>query len=124
MKTIQDIEARREAIFGEMRLIRSMERGSITEQYLKVPQRGKKPALRGPYYLMSRKEGKRTAGYRLTTKEEVERARRDVAAYRRFTALCDEYERLTDQLGPLERFSGGADAKKKPRRSPSSKTPK
>lgn len=48
MHTMQEIESRGDAALREMRSIRSMKRGTINEQYLKVPQKDKKPALRGP----------------------------------------------------------------------------
>jgi len=104
VKNIAAIEARREAILEQMRAFRSMERGTINEQYLKVRHQGKKePVLRGPYHAISRREGKRTVGYRLTTAGALERARQDVEAHRRFGELCREYEELTEQLGKLER---------------------
>lgn len=124
MDAIEDVESKRDAVLAEMRGIRSMERGSITEQYLKVPHKGGKPVLRGPYYLMSRKEGKRTVGYRLTTPAEVELAKRGVEAHRKFAALCKEYECLTERLGELERRAGGDGAKKKALRLRSNKTGK
>lgn len=123
MNQIKMIEERREKILREMRGIRAMERGTITEQFLKVRHKGQKePVLRGPYYLISRREGKKTVGYRLTSGEEVARARRDVDARQRFLALCREYEELTERLGRLEREIGEGSAEKKRRRPRSSET--
>lgn len=124
MKTIDGIQRQRDAVLSEIREIRSMERGSITEQYLKVPQKGGKPLLRGPYYSVLRREGKTTVGYRLTTEADLERAKRDVEAHRRFSALCKEYERLTERLGKLERGAEEEGRKKKPPRLRSNKTRK
>jgi hypothetical protein len=128
MNTIQDIESMRDRILAEMRSIRSMRRGTLTEQYLRVPHKGKKePVLRGPYYVFSRKEKKKTVGYRLTTPEELEAARRDVAAHKRFVTLCREFEEWTERLGALDRQgedSGESAGEKKRRSSPSSRTKK
>lgn len=125
MATISEVEARRDAILEQMRAIRSMERGSITEQYLKVPHKGKKePVLRGPYYVISRREGDRTVGYRLKSSEELERARRDVEAHKRFKELCQEFEQLTEHLGKLTRAQNEEARVKKGRKLRSSRTRK
>jgi hypothetical protein len=118
MNQVKVIEARREEILREMRGIRSMERGTITEQFLKVPHKGKKePVVRGPYYVISRRGAKKTEGRRLTSAEALAQARRDVEARQRFSDLCREYEELTERLGQLERQSAEAGAEKKRRKS-------
>jgi len=123
MSTIQEIEAQREAILDEMRRIRSMERGTINEHYVKVHHKGKKePVARGPYYVISRREKNRTVGYHIKTKEELERARRDVEAHKRFVELCRQFEELTQRLGELERADNKDEAEKKRLRSPLSGT--
>jgi hypothetical protein len=117
MNTLQEIENRRNAILHEIRSIRSMKRGTINEQYLKVPQRGtKQPALRGPYYVLSRREGSKTVSERLTTPEEVEQAQEDVAAHKRFVELCKEFEAISERLGVIQRKAEGIEEKKLPRR--------
>ena len=60
MKTIESIEKRREEIIDEIRNISSMRRGTINEQYLKVPRKDKESSLRGPYYVLTRKENRKT----------------------------------------------------------------
>jgi len=73
---LPEIEKRRDALLQEMRLIRSMKRGTINEQYLKVPQKGANPALRGPYHVLSRREGNKTVSERLTTPAKIEQAKK------------------------------------------------
>ena len=125
MENIKKIEAERESVLSEMRSIRSMRKGNVSEQYLKVQHKGKKkPVLRGPYYTLTCKQGKKTVGYRLTNKKELEAARLDVAAHQRFVELCKQFERLTERLGELERRAPEMVQEKKRRKSQSSKTPK
>ena len=124
MEKVKQVEAQREAVLKQMRAIRSMERGSITEQFLKVPHKGKKePVLRGPYYVITRREGNKTVGYRLKA-EDLERARGDVEAHKKFLTLCREFERLTEELGRLERDTKEARRVKKGLKSRSRKTRK
>ncbi len=56
MEKIEAVLARREAITKEMLSIRSMRRGTISEQHLKVTHSGKKePVECGPYYVLSQR---------------------------------------------------------------------
>lgn len=122
MDTVRQLEQRREAIIQQMRSIRSMRRGTVNKQYLKVPHKGRaEPALCGPYYLLTHKEAGKTVSQRLPA-DQVERVRADVAAHRRFLELCREFERVTEQLGQRELGGGGLGQEKKRRNSPSSRT--
>ena len=122
MNTIEEVEARREAILKEMRAIRTMERGTINEHYVKVRRKGAKgPVLRGPYYVISRREERKTVGYHLTA-QELERAKLDVESHKRFKELCRKYEELTERLGRLERASSESSREKKLPMSRSKKT--
>jgi len=117
--TVQELEARRNGILEEMRSIRSMRRGTINEQHFKTRLKGRKRiVLQGPYYILSRREGKKTASKRLKFPSELEQAQRDVAEYKRFMGLCREFERLTARLGELERGEKDLTQEKKPLRSP------
>jgi hypothetical protein len=114
MDTVRQLEQQREGILEQLRQIRVMRRGTINEQYLKVPHKKRaEPVPRGPYYVLSRYLGGKTVSQRLTGPEQVGQARSDVAAYQRFAALCREYEQVTEQLGRVERSGGGQDRKKK-----------
>jgi hypothetical protein len=121
MNSVKEIEDKREAILEEIRSIRSMKRGTINEQFLKVPRKGEKETvLRGPYYVLSRREGGKTVSQRLTSPSQLEQARREVAAHKRFVELCQEFEKLTEQLGEIESQREPA-VEKKRRKSPSRK---
>jgi len=122
MSTISDLEARRNAILEEMRSIRSLRRGNISEQFLKVRHQGiRVPVLRGPYYVLLRRDGKNVISQRVTSGPELAQAREDIESHRRFVALCREFEMLTEQLGELEREPSPIGQEKKQRRLPSNK---
>ncbi len=122
MNTVKELEARRNAIIEQMRSIRSMRRGTINGQHFKTRLKGRKGVvLQGPYYVLSRREGEKTVSKRLTSPIELERARKDVAEYKKFLGLCQEFERLTARLGELERGEQGLEQEKKEFRSLSNK---
>ena len=107
MDPLQQIEAQRLAILESIKAIRCMRRGAITEQFFPVLRRGQKQAARrGPYYVFTRHQGSQTVSRRLTTPRALQQAREDIDAFKRFQALCREYEQLTDKLGELERETG------------------
>ena len=123
--SIQELEVRRNAILEEMRSIRSMRRGTINEQHFKTRLKGRKGIiLQGPYYVLSRREGEKTNSKRLRSPAELEQARREVAEYKRFMGLCQEFERLTARLGELKRGENNLAQEKKRLSSPSNKTEK
>ena len=125
MDTVSQIENRRDDILKQMRAIRSMKRGTINEQYLKVKHKGKaQPVIKGPYYVFSRREGNKTVSERITSKAGLEQARQDVATHKRFVALCREFEQLTERLGEVERSESALQVEKKLRRLRSSRTEK
>jgi hypothetical protein len=125
MNTVQELEARRDAILDEMRSIRSMRRGTINGQHFKTHLKGRKGiAFQGPYYVLSRREGEKTVSKRLKSPAELEQARSDVSEYKRFMGLCQQFERLTAHLGELEREPQDVSQEKKGFRSLSSKMEK
>ena len=115
--SVQAIEERRREVVALLLAMRSMVRGALTEQFLKVPHKGKdEPALLGPYYVLSRSVKGRTQSSRVK-KKEVEQVRLGVDNYKRFESLCTEFAELTERLGELEHEAGASesDLKKKPK---------
>lgn len=91
------------------------------EQYLKVPQKGKAPERRGPYWLYTCKKKGKSAGHRLNP-EEAKRYIQEIEASHLFQKLCDEYAEVTERLGELERQLEYDSPENKRRKSRSSKT--
>jgi len=114
MDTVQQIEQRREAVLVQMRQIRSMRSGSITEQSVMVRHKSGPPVRRGPYFVFCSSRKGKTISRRVSA-EEAERVRGEIATHKRFVELCREFERLTEQLGQLERGGAGPGQEKKRR---------
>lgn len=101
--SVQAIDERRRELVEQLLGMRSLVRGALSEQFLKVPQKNQEePALRGPYYVLSRSIMGRTRSSRVK-RQEAERVRQDVNNYKRFEAVCSELAELTERLGDLER---------------------
>lgn len=112
MTQIQDIEARRDQVLLQLRDMRSLRRGSITEQVFDSRNRKGEAVTRGPYYVWSRRENGKTVSRRLKPGKQLEQARQDLAEYHRFLALCQELEELTERLGEQQR-EGSTQEKKR-----------
>lgn len=125
MQRQDELEAQREALLSQMRLIRSMKRGTLSVRPEKVRHKGQKdPVLLGPYPLFVRREGNRSLGRRLRMPQEVAQVREDIAAYDRFMVLCREFVRATEALGDVERAQVAEDELKKGLKSRSSRARK
>jgi hypothetical protein len=112
MSLLQNLEERREKILEQIKNIRFMHRGTINEQYLKVPQKGKKSLLRGPYYVLSWNEDGKTRSIRLKA-NELEQTKQDIEAYKSFQILAKEFVELTEAMTKESR-SQAEDLKKTP----------
>lgn len=111
---IATVEAHRLAVLEQMRSIRSLRTGSVSEQYVSRKRKGRKPHGKlGPYYVWRRYTGERYISQRLRSPDEVVQAYQDVANHKRFLALCKEFEELTEQLGILERQQAASEEAEK-----------
>lgn len=121
-----ELERQRQDILRQMGKIRTMRRGSVSEQFLKVTHKEEaQPVLRGPYYLWQYWINGKPVRKRLRTRQEVEAARHEVAAYKAFEGLCQAYVRTTEALGALDhQEADGQETLKKTRKSPPKQTRK
>lgn len=95
----QQLRQRREEILRELQTFAGLRKGYLNEQYFPVVRDGKQTGQkRGPYYVWTYKEGKKTVSKRLTSTAEIAQARKDAAAYARFKDLCRELEELLATL--------------------------
>ena len=112
MIPIEDLEKRREELLSQIEEIRTMKRGTINEQYLKVPRKEKEPALRGPYYVLSRNEGGKTVGFRIKNDEKLKLLQQDVENYKRFNDLSKEFVSVMEAITDIKRSGSITDSKK------------
>ena len=122
----KELEQQRQSILKKMSGIRTMRRGTVSEQFLKVPHKGQaQPVRRGPYYLWQYWEHGKPMRRRLCSGPEVAAARKEVAAYKEFEQLCEQYVHVAEALGGAEReTSAQAEALKKGLKSRSSRARK
>jgi hypothetical protein len=112
MKILEILMKKRDDIFNEIRQIKTMRRGTINEQYLKVPQKDSEPILRGPYYVLSKSVDGKTKSQRIKSKD-LESTKKDVDAYNKFIKLTDEIVEITEQITDITRSSETEDKLKK-----------
>lgn len=120
------LERQRMEILKQMGQIRTMRRGTVSEQFLKVPHQGQaKPVERGPYFLWQYWDKGKPIRKRLRSSAEVAAARKEVAAHKEFEELCARYVGVAEALADLERQETDSnDALKKRLKSRSSKAQK
>ena len=126
MMSDDTLEARRRTVLEQLEAIRSLRKGTLSEQWVPAVRDGKKTKkLRGPYFVWTSKVGRKTVSERIKGKQEQQWAQQDALNYQRFKELCAELEDLTHQLGLVERQAQEeAGTLKKRRKSPSSKAKK
>ena len=124
MMNLEDLVRVREEIIEKIKEIRTMRRGTINEQYLKVPRKEKEPSIKGPYYVLSRNEGGKTVGFRLNSQEELELATKDVEAYKEFNKLTKEFVSVTESITDIIRSGEKTDPKKNKKCTKRNTTPK
>lgn len=102
--TRDELEQQRQDTLKKMGRIRTMRRGTVSEQFLDVPHRGQAEPVRcGPYYLWQYWEHGKPKRQRLCTAPEVAAARQEVTAHREFEQLCERYVGIAEALAELER---------------------
>ena len=109
---LEDLVRVREEIIEKIKEIRTMKRGTINEQFLKVSRKEKEPSIKGPYYVLSRNEGRKTVGFRLNSQEELELATKDVEAYKEFNKLTKEFVSVTESITDIIKSGEKTDSKK------------
>ena len=81
--------------------LQELRRGSLTEQFLMVKRKDGSRVQRGPYPLLTRKQGQKTVSRRLTDPALVPLYRQQIQALRQFETVVDGLVRVGEQLSDL-----------------------
>jgi hypothetical protein len=115
-----NLEQQRQMLLRQLGPLRELRRGSLTEQFLTVKHTDGSQVRRGPYPLLTRKEGKKTVSVRLTDPALVPLYRRQIKAMREFETVVDQLVGVGEQLSDLavaevvqKKTPGGTGAKRR-----------
>lgn len=94
--TYSALQQQRSSLLDQMAALDRMERGRLSEQFLKGQKDGQ-PVLRGPYYVLQRRWGEQIL------KERVPQGRlalvqADIQRHEQFEKLADRYAEVTEQM--------------------------
>jgi len=112
MKTIEELEYQKNELVSKIQELETMRRGTISEQYLKVPRKNKEASLRGPYYVFAKNLNGKTVSSRINSFEELELLKQDVENYKRFNDLSKEFVSVMEAITDIKRSGSTTDSKK------------
>ena len=96
-----NLEHQRQGLLRQLSGLPELRRGSLTEQFLLVKHSDGSQVRRGPYPLLTRKEGKKTVSLRLTDPALLPLYRKQIQAMREFETVVDQLVGLGEQLSDL-----------------------
>jgi hypothetical protein len=111
MTCLTQLIAQRKEIVGKISEIKSMRKGVLNAKYQKVAHKNGEIAVKGPYYLLTKKApGGKTISEAIPAKDAT-RIQEEVDNYKRFRQLSDEYVEVCEKISLLT-ASGDDDVKK------------
>jgi hypothetical protein len=103
-KTLPDypnLQQQRQQLLQQLSGLEELRRGSLTEQFLMVKRKDGSRVKRGPYPLLTRKQGQKTVSLRLTDPALVPLYRQQIQAMRQFETVVDGLVQVGEQLSDL-----------------------
>jgi hypothetical protein len=104
MKTFAEypnLQQHRQQLLQQLSGLQEIRRGSLTEQFLMVKRKDGSRVKRGPYPLLTRKQGRKTVSQRLTDPALVPWYRQQIQAMRQFETVVDGLVQVGEQLSDL-----------------------
>jgi hypothetical protein len=113
------LELQRQQLLQQLSSFHELRRGSLTEQFLTLKRKDGSKVKRGPYPLLTRKQGQKTVSLRVSDPELVPIYRQQIQAMRQFDHVVGQLVRVGEQLSDLavvevtqKKTAGGAGAKR------------
>ena len=103
-RTLSDypnLQRQRQQLLQQLSGLQELRRGSLTDQFLMVKRKDGSRVKRGPYPLLTRKQGAKTVSRRLTDSARVPLSRQQIQALRQFETVGDGLVRVGEQLSDL-----------------------
>jgi hypothetical protein len=113
---LDDLSQRREALIQQIRAIKRLRRGSLSEQFLKAKGAPDAPP-HGPYYVLQGFVGGKKFAHRVPS-DQAAQVQQDVANYRLLQGLVEELVNVSDQLTCLQDQTPDRKKNSRPRPSP------
>ena len=95
------LQQHRQPLLQQISDLQEIRRGSLTEQFLTVKRKDGSQVKRGPYPLLTRKQGQKTVSQRLTDPALVPVYRQQIQAMRQFETVVDGLVQVGEQLSDL-----------------------
>jgi hypothetical protein len=95
------LEQQRQLLLQQLSGLQQLRHGSLTEQFLMVKHADGSRVKRGPYPLLTRKDGKKTVSQRLSDPALVPLYRQQIQAMREFESVVEQLARVGEQLSDL-----------------------
>lgn len=96
-----NLQQQRQRLLQLLSGLQELRRGSLTEQFIMVKRKDGSRVKRGPYPLLTRKQGQKTVSLRLTDPALVPLYRQQIQAMRKFEAVVDGLVQVGEQLSDL-----------------------
>jgi len=97
---IDSVRQQRDLVLQQMQAIDRLRRGSLSRQFFRSAQ-GQRARPRGPYYVLQGYFHGQKFSERIPA-DQAQVVEQDVANYRRFQQLAEQFVSLTDQLTRLQ----------------------
>ncbi|MDA1275780.1 MAG: hypothetical protein O2960_17310 [Verrucomicrobia bacterium] len=94
------LQRQRSVLLEQMAALDRMERGRLSEQFLKGEKDGR-PVTRGPYYVLQRRLGQQILKERVPL-DRLPGVKADIERHQEFQKLADRYAEITEEMTRLQ----------------------